>query len=321
MLGATGFLGAHVVAAAAGGPVAKGKFGRAQTAGSGFATVIAASRRPERAGELSPARVFPAPRRVAIDCTESRALVRALDEHQPQVVLSLAALSRAAACEEHPAQAQAVNADAPRCLAAWCRRNAARLVHVSTDLVFGERPPAAVSGFLESEQPAPLSVYGRTKLAGEAAVLEEHCEALVVRLPLLFGPAHGRALGASQSVVRAAAEGHVSRLFVDEWRTPLDVRDAAAALLELALGPAASERGVLHVAGPQRLSRYELGLLALQAAGFARPATLLRATRQAELAAGAPRPADVSLDARRAKRLLETRLRAAHEALGIAALP
>ena len=88
---------------------------------------------------------------------------------------------------------------------------------------------------------------------------------------------------------------------VDEWRTPLDVAEAAAALVELA---GREEAGLLHVAGPERLSRYELGVAVLRAQGVEDPAAALEAVSSADFEAPEPRPRDVSLDASRARALL-----------------
>ncbi len=154
----------------------------------------------------------------------------------------------------------------------------------------------------------PVSRYGETKAAGERAVLETSPEALVVRLPLLYGDSGGRGLGATDALLAAVARGERPRLFEDEFRTPLDVDVAARALVELLLDSGVA--GVLHVAGKERLARYELGLALLAAAGFdparARAAVLAGTRRQAGLET--TRPADVSLDASRARDMLRMEL-------------
>jgi dTDP-4-dehydrorhamnose reductase len=177
-----------------------------------------------------------------------------------------------------------------------------RLVHVSTDLVFGTHS-APTLGFLETDSPGPMSVYGATKLEGERSVLAANPAALVARLPLLCGDAFGRGLGASDSVRAAVARGERPRLFTDEWRTPLDAADAARALVELV---DAEFAGILHVAGPVRMTRYELGLRALRAAGRTDAEALIEATNRA--GEHASRPADVSLDASRARAQMRTPL-------------
>ncbi|HWE80662.1 MAG TPA: sugar nucleotide-binding protein [Gaiellaceae bacterium] len=164
-------------------------------------------------------------------------------------------------------------------VAAAARRSGARLIHLSTDLVFGgEHAPYA-----EGDDPRPVSDYGRAKLAAEGFV-----GGLVVRTSLLYGkPGPQEAL---------AARGDVA-FHEDEIRCPTHVADLAAALLELT---ALDATGVLHVAGPEAVSRLEL-------------ARLLGA-RDPQ---GAPTPPgrarNVALDSSRAASLLTTRLRGIRE--------
>jgi dTDP-4-dehydrorhamnose reductase len=168
----------------------------------------------------------------------------------------------------------------------------ARLVHVSTDVVFdGEKG----SPYVEEDEPTPLTDYGRAKADAERAVLAEHPGALVVRTSLLYG---GREPGPQE---RLAADPGAT-FFTDEIRCPIQVGDLAAALLELV---ESDRSGLLHVAGADRLSRAELAALL---AG--------RAVRTASVAeAGDPRPRDCSLATDRARGLLRTRLRGAREVL------
>lgn len=282
VVGGTGFLGVHVVR---------------QAVAEGWSVVAVG-----RTGSI-PAGLAPAARRLESDLVlpgRARELVESI---RPQALVNCAALSRVADCERDPERARRANAWLPGELASTCAALGVRCVHVSTDLVFGaERAPTG--GFRESAPVASASVYGRTKAEGESAVLASAVGALVVRLPLLFGDSFGRGLGASDSVRAAVARGERPVLFTDEWRTPLDVGDAASAIVELA---ASAHSGVLHVAGPERLNRHELGCLA----------TAERTVRASTRAAAglADRPEDVSLDSSRARELLRTRLRSPRAAL------
>jgi dTDP-4-dehydrorhamnose reductase len=249
----------------------------------------------------------------ALDALHAGAARALIDELEPVRVVVCTALSTIPECESYPGLARALNVDFPRDVARTSAAIGARLVLVSTDLVFGaEAPPPA--GFDESARAAPLSHYGRTKAEGEAAVLDAHPGALVVRLPLLFGDSGGRALGASDRVVHAVERGEHPAMFTDEWRTPLDVACAASALVELAHGAIA---GILHVAGPERVSRHELALRALVAAGASRAEALARiaGTTRREAGLESSRPEDVSLDGSRARSLLRTKLAGPSESL------
>ena len=287
VLGGSGLLGVHVLEAA----TATGR------------RVVSAGRHPpgDRAGaEHAP-----------FDALDGNALEALLERLSPDRVINCCALSRGGDCEEDAPLAARLNAALPEALGRWAARTGARLVHVSTDLVFGGEPHRS-TGYREEDPPGPLCVYGKSKAAGEVALLGANPAALVVRLPLLFGDSRGRGLGASDSLLAGLERGERPPLFVDEYRTPLAVEEAAVALVELAGRELA---GLLHVAGPERVSRYQLGRMVLSGAGRseAEIETLLRPTRQRELDLATPRPADVSLDTRRARALLRSPLSAPRE--------
>ena len=292
--GAGGFLGAHVLAAA---------FARAQAQASSAdslgSPVVGTCRRPDEAPHFTTPR--DGARWVAADFEREGTAAALLEELQPTHVVHCAANASVTACERAPDAARRLNTALPREIARWCAGRGARVVHVSTDLVFGADAPPA-TGFAEQQPPAPVSVYGRTKADAEAAVLEAYTDSLVVRLPLLYGNSGGRGRGASDWLLEEVDSGAQPALFVDEWRTPLEVTNAAEALIELLFG---DERGILHVAGPDRVNRHELGLWVLAAMevpeGEARD--LVRAAFGSETDAPELRPADVSVgDASRLRR-------------------
>ena len=179
---------------------------------------------------------------------------------------------------------------------------ATRLIYLSTDLVFdGEK-----GNYSEDDPPHPIMPYGRDKAESEAIVLARVADAVVVRTSLLchLNPPDPR----TQWMLDRIEQGDPPTLFVDEYRSPLWVTDLAAALMELA---GSSYRGILHLAGPQPLSRYDLGTRLLAALGV--PADAVRAGRSRE--SGMVRPLDTTLDSRRAYGLLRTRIRSIDEGL------
>jgi dTDP-4-dehydrorhamnose reductase len=196
-------------------------------------------------------------------------------------------MAAVADCARDPGRAEAVNTSATATLAELCDAAGARLVFVSTDLVFdGERAP-----YREADPPAPLSVYGRTKAAAEGAVLERARHA-VVRVSLLFGPSLIGKANFFDHQVAALRGGQPVRLFHDEWRTPLGFATAARALAAIATSEVT---GQLHIGGPERMSRVEMGR---------RLAACLSTTAAIEPVsrfsiAGEPRPRDTSLDSAR----------------------
>jgi dTDP-4-dehydrorhamnose reductase len=172
----------------------------------------------------------------------------------------------------------------------------ARMIHISTDLVFDGRKREP---YTEDDEPNPLEEYGRSKLDAERRVLDLHPDALVVRTSLLVGR---KQPGRHEQAVLEAARGEREMVFFeDEWRSPILVSDLAAALLDLA---AMDASGILHVAGAEPVNRYELARMITAAHGL--PTDGLRRGSLAE--SGLERAASCVLDSSRARALLRTPL-------------
>lgn len=245
-------------------------------------------------------------RAAAAELLDEPALARLLDEERPDAVVNAAAISRAEGCAERPADAEAVNARLPGAIARSCRARGIGVVAISTDLVFdGEAAP-----YREEDPALPLSLYGRTKLAGERAVLEAHPGAAVARLALVCGLGHGPRGTSTESVAWSLRAGRPVSLFVDEHRTPIDARSLADAVSRIL---ARGRGGVFHVGGRERVSRYDLGLRVARAFGL--DPVLVRPARQADHRGPEARPADVSLDVGRARAELGFEPRGLDEAL------
>jgi dTDP-4-dehydrorhamnose reductase len=211
------------------------------------------------------------------------------------------------AYRQQPPDAWDTNVAGSANVAAAAARVGARLVHVSTDLVFDG---TATRPYREDDEPNPLSPYGRSKLEAERQVLAAHPDALVVRTSLMVA---GPEPGAQERAVLAAARGESDMAFFeDEWRSPVLVDDLAAALVELSRHP---ESGLLHVAGPEAVSRYELARTI--AAAHALPLERLRRGRLA--GSGLERPSHCVLDSSRARSLLRTPIRGLSELGPVAA--
>jgi dTDP-4-dehydrorhamnose reductase len=184
----------------------------------------------------------------------------------------------------------AVNTEGSENVARAAAAVGARLVHLSTDVVFDGRKG---SPYVEDDPPSPVTDYGRAKAEAERRVAAVHPGAVLVRTSLLYG-------GASPSKHELAANDPAFTFFTNEIRSPVHVIDLAEALLELA---ELDVRGPLHVAGPEDVSRAEF-------------AELLRGAPVRSGPAPESRPLDCSLDSSRARSLLRTRLRGVRDALG-----
>jgi len=228
-----------------------------------------------------------------VDLTDPAATAEALEAADPEVVLHAAAISTAEGVRQDPERGRAVNVEATARLAAWCARRGRRLVFTSTDLVFDGSTP-----WNREDSPAePVLAYGRTKREAEPFVTD--AGGLVARLSLLYGPSRSAAASFFDRTFEDLRKRLPQTFFEDEYRTPLDFRTAADALVRLAESGAS---GVVHVGGRERLSRYDLARRAAAALGFD-PALIL-ANRQRDATFPEPRPADVSLDTTRLAALL-----------------
>jgi dTDP-4-dehydrorhamnose reductase len=171
--------------------------------------------------------------------------------------------------------------------------------------VHGGRPEP----YGDDEVPTPIYPYGAAKAAAETAVVAIDPAAVLVRTSLIVGDERSKQVQLALDLTTGRARG---ALFTDEFRCPIDATDLAAAVLELAGGDYA---GLINVAGPQAVSRADLGRLVAARYGLD-PATVPVCTI-AESGMGA-RPAAIRLDSTRAAALLKTPLRGVGEALGVA---
>ena len=176
--------------------------------------------------------------RADLDITSADAVAAAVREHRPDVVVNAAAYTAVDAAESDPDAAAAVNTDGPAHLAAALAVAGGHLVHVSTDYVFdgtSSRP-------YEPDDPTgPRTVYGRTKLAGEQAVLSALPSAHVVRSAWVYG---GPGPNFVDTMLRLERERPSVDVVSDQVGSPTWVHDLAAALI--ALGGSNAAPGVLH---------------------------------------------------------------------------
>jgi dTDP-4-dehydrorhamnose reductase len=241
-----------------------------------------------------------APRHDACDVADPRAVERVVAEFRPDAIVNAAAANTGTADE---ATLSAVNVGGARHAAASAERADARLVHVSTDLVLDGRSPP----YADDATPCPVNAYGRTKAAGEAAVLAACPRAVVVRASHVFDPSTPDP--SLRGFIGRLRAGEPCRLYVDEIRCPISRPALAAALAELVT---ADVGGTLNVAGSEPLSRFEYGTLLLEHFRVPRRENVQRA-RAADLAE--PRPLDLTLDVSRARSILATPLGGVRDAL------
>ena len=233
--------------------------------------------------------------RAELDLTDAAAVGERFRRERPQLVFHCAALSRSPACQADPPRARRLNVE----VTALLSRLAANVpfFFLSTDLVFDGRQ----GGYKETDAVNPLGVYAKTKLAAEQVVLANPRHT-VIRTSLNYGISPTRDRAFNEEMLQAWQSGRALRLFTDEFRSPIAVEVTARALWELA---ALNQPGLYHLAGSERLSRWEIGRLVA-----ARHPGLEARIESASLRefVGAPRAPDTSLNCAKAQRLLSAPL-------------
>jgi dTDP-4-dehydrorhamnose reductase len=229
LLGASGFLGANVALALAD----TGTADLVAHVGTGWA--------PELPGTVEVVRA---------DLTDASAVEGLLGGVDAELIVNCAALADVDRCERDVELADRLNHLLPAQLAQHAARRGAALVHVSTDAVFDG------TGTVTAASPtAPLNAYGRSKVAGEQAVLAAHPGALVARTNIVgWSPSGSRSL--LEYFHDRLARGEPAPGFIDLWFRPLPVQrfwPTCVALLDAGL------RGVVHVTGPELLTKHDFG--------------------------------------------------------------
>jgi dTDP-4-dehydrorhamnose reductase len=226
-----------------------------------------------------------------VDVRDRAAVQRAMTRLRPACVIHTA-------YRESGADAHATTVDGSSAVAAAARAVGARLIHISTDVVFDGRGGAP---YREDAPLSPITAYGRLKADAEARVHSAHPEAVVVRTSLIYGgcsPSRHE-----QSALDVAAGRASLAFFTDELRCPVAVSELAAALLELT---AAAFTGTLNVAGADAVSRWEFAALVAGTDDLPRALSAERPD---------PRPLDCRLDLTLARSVLRRPPRGARQVL------
>ena len=237
--------------------------------------------------------------RGALDLGDPASIARTVGGAQGRadVFLNAAAFTFVDRCESERELARRVNGDGPRNLARACNDAGLLLVHISTDYVFDGK---ATRPYTETDQPAPASVYGHTKLEGEQAVLAESAAFLVVRTSWLFGPGRNfvRTMIEQAGARRARRDPSSLRVVDDQFGSPTYAGDLAAGIMSLVEVGAG---GLYHLANRGVATWWDVARECLDQGGFQDVA--IERVRTSEFPRPAPRPAYSALDCTKAERI------------------
>ena len=228
----------------------------------------------------------------SLNLTDYKAVRNFLEKTQPDAILHLAANSNPNNCEQHESSNN-INVNTTISLANWAVRRNIPFLFTSTDLVFdGKNAP-----YSEASATNPIMVYGQQKVEAEQKVLEMYPNAIIARMPLMYGmPAND--LGYMNAWIRNLKKGKKVFCFTDEYRTTLSGNDAAAGLFLLL---EKNKAGIFHLGGRERISRYDFALKMAEV--FDLPKELIIPSLQKDVQMPAKRPADVSLVSEKAFKL------------------
>jgi dTDP-4-dehydrorhamnose reductase len=229
--------------------------------------------------------------RADLDLEDFGAVREAFRKESPAMVIHCAALANTPMCEKNPMLARRLNVDVTRVLAELAAD--VPFFFFSTDLVFDGR----MGNYDESSAVNPLSAYAKTKVEAERVVLANPKHA-VVRTSLNFGQSLTKDRAFNEQMRSAVERGEVLQLFVDEFRCPIPAEVTARAVWELA---AQDKPGLYHLAGSERLSRWEIGQLL---AAYWAPLEVKMERASIRDFRGLPRSPDTSLDCGKMQQLL-----------------
>jgi len=246
------------------------------------------------------------PHSVRMDIVDRKEVARVLSTVKPELIVHAAAETNVDKCETSRELAWSVNAEGTRSIAEVCGKIGAKLVYVSTDYVFdGEK-----GLYGEEDKANPVNYYGVTKLKGEEFV-REFCEDFVIsRTSVLYGW-HPSRVNFATWVIDSLRNGRRIVVVEDHYNSPTLADDLAEAILRIARKDAA---GVYHIAGSERISRYDFAMKVAEIFGLNR--SLITPAKMKDLKAWvAKRPRDSSLSVDKIRREVQVSLLDLNEAL------
>ena len=235
-------------------------------------------------------------------------ILPALNRIKPTCIIHTMALSSPDECEKRKLDAWQINVKTTGEIISYANSNTVRLIYTSTDLVFdGEK-----GNYSEADKACPVNFYGDTKLEVENEMLEilSTGNYVIARLGLLYGFNLNQRLNFFDTIYNGLRNQTEIRLFEDQYRSFMNLSNAAACLMELA---SINYHGMIHLAGPERLSRFEFGLRLAHHLKLS-DATIIK-SKMEDVPSLSRRPKDVSFNIDLARKTLKTTIQAVDEGI------
>jgi dTDP-4-dehydrorhamnose reductase len=205
-----------------------------------------------------------------IEISDMSSVKQAFNKYKPGIIINTAAYVRVDDCEDEKEKAFQVNYLGARNVAVVAQELGARLVHISTDYVFGGEAEPRTTPYTEFDTPVPLSIYGRSKLAGENLVRHFCLRHFIVRASGLFGVAGSSGKGGNfiETMLRLAKERNELKVVNDQVFSPTYTRDLAQKIAQLM---DTEYYGIFHITNSGACSWYEFTTEILKLAGIKTP--------------------------------------------------
>jgi len=205
-----------------------------------------------------------------IEIIDMNSVNQVFSKYKPDIIINTAAYVRVDDCEGDKDKAFRVNALGARNVAVVAQELGARLVHLSTDYVFGGEAEPRTTPYTEFDTPVPLSIYGKSKLAGENLVRHFCLRHFIIRSSALFGVAGSSAKGGNfvETILRPAKERDELRVVNDQIFSPTYTMDLARKITQLVT---TEYYGIFHITNKGYCSWYEFAKEILRLAGITTP--------------------------------------------------
>jgi dTDP-4-dehydrorhamnose reductase len=246
--------------------------------------------------------------RAALDICEAKTIERAMVNTRPDVVINSAAYTAVDKAETDHDQAYAMNRDGARALALAAAKAGVPIIQLSTDYVFDGTQPAP---YAEDDAPNPVTVYGRSKLAGEEAVRAANPRHVIVRTAWVHSAGGSNFV---RTMLRLAGERDALRVVADQSGNPTYAPHLCSAILDIArqiVGKAegGADWGIYHAAGTGVTSWHGLASEVMRiSAELGGPSVPVHAIATADYPTPAQRPANSALDCGKLERVFGIRL-------------